>query len=152
MPRKMIVTLPAGHLAASATQALETALQTVYARHLEDGRPPLVLWCELPAGQGFVAGAPAAVHMLFVEVANGLPQPQREEAMLAFAQAYAAGTGVALEQPMVTLADADTFAAYLQANRGRLRWAARLRFALGTLWHALRSRRRLGYAQLRANL
>ena len=51
-------------------------------------------------------------------------------------------------KPLVSALDSPTVDAYLKGNRNRLKWHRRLGFLLGTLWHALISRKR----QVRANL
>lgn len=113
---------------------------------------PAVLWSALPQGQSFVAGSQGDVYLFLVEVPDGLEQSKREQVMMTFVERAAEAFGIEVTKPMVSALDTAKVAEYLAGNRNRLRWWRRPGFLLGTLWHAMRTKRRLGYGKIRANL
>ena len=148
----IVCTYHAGTIPPDRVRQLDTALTRVYREQLGTDRSVRVLWCELPAGQGFTAGAPSDVTYLMVEVDDGLDAARREAAMHAIANALAAGAEVPVERLMVTIADRAVFSQFLAAYRGRIRPRSRPWFWATTLVGLVRSRRRDGYLAIRANL
>lgn len=130
---------------------LEIALQRCHREHF-CAEPLLIVWCEVPRGQGWTEGRLSDVSWLMVEVEDGLEPGRREHAMKALAAAFAGVAQVPIERVLITLADARVFAEYLAANRQRLRPLGRLRYLAtiaGSIWA---SRRRHGFASIPANL
>ena len=148
----IVCTFHAGTIPHDRVRGLETALTRAYRDQLGADRSVRVLWCELPAGQGFTAGRPSDVMYLMVEVDDGLEAARRETALHALANALAAGAQVPVERLMVTLADRAVFTRFLAAYRNRVRPRSRPWFWVTTLVGLARSRRRKGYLAIRANL
>jgi hypothetical protein len=148
----IVCTFHAGTIPPDHVRLLEAALTRAYRDQLGADRSVRVLWCELPAGQGFTAGRPSDVTYLMVEVDDGLDAARRESAMVAIASALAAGAEVPVERLMVTLADRAVFTRFLAAYRNRIRPRSRPWFWATTLAGLVRSRRRDGYLAIRANL
>jgi hypothetical protein len=148
----VVCTFRAGTIPRDRVRSVETALIRAYRDQLGSDRSVRVLWCELPAGQGFTAGKPSDLLYLMVEVDDGLDAARREAALHALAGALAAGASVPIEQLMVTVADRAVFARFLAAYRDRIRPRSRPWFWATTLVGLARSRRRDGYLALRANL
>jgi hypothetical protein len=148
----MVCTFHAGTIPPDRVRQLETALKRVYREQLGPERSVRVLWCELPAGQGFTAGRSSDVTYLMVEVDDGLEAARREAAMHAIAGALAAGAEVPVERLMVTLADRAVFSRFLGAYRDRVRTRSKPWFWATTIVGLVRSRRRDGYLAIRANL
>lgn len=147
---KILCTVHEGSFNRAGLLQLEAALTRRYAQLF--GEAPVLLWCELPRGQGFTEGRPSDVSFVMVEVEDGLDQARREAAMLALAQDWASVAGVGIEKLMITLADRSVFALYLRANRERLRPLSRPWYLVSTLAGLWSSKRREGYLALRANL
>lgn len=149
---KIICTVPEAAFSKSEITALEASLRDAYAEQFGDSESIMVLWYRLPPGQSYVAGSEDDVYIALVEVADGLDQVLREAAMLHFTKVFAESAGVSFGKPLVSMLDSSKVSEYLQANRERLRWSSRLRFLLGTLLHAVSSRRRDGFSSIKVNL
>lgn len=149
---KAICTVPAASTTKAQLAATEATFKSIYAEHFGAKQNLTVLWMRTPAGQTFQAGNPADIFLAMIEVENGLDQARREPAMWAFTNSWAEILGVDVTRLMVTCADATTVSGFLQGNRNRLRPASRLWFMLTTIVHLAQSRRREGFATLRANL
>lgn len=130
----------------------ESAFKAIYAQRFGTDKGLKVLWMLLPSSQTFQAGKPADIFLAMIEVPNGLDQDLREPAMWAFTNTWAEILGLKVECLMVTCADADTVSDYMAGSRNRLRNLARPGFMLSTVGHIISSKRRDGFAQLRANL
>ena len=150
--RKILCTIPQGTFSREQVLALEASLKQTYASHLGDRERVVVIWCELPPGQGFTERRPSEVSLVMVEVEDGLDAKRREAAMMALATEWARIASVDLEHLMLTLADRSLFDRYLAANRNRVRRRSRPWFLLGTMFHLWRSWSRQGYLSIRANL
>lgn len=149
---KIICTVPEAGTTQAQIAASEAAFRSTHEQHFGTGRGLTVLWMLTPAGQTFQAGQPADIYLAMIEVEDGLTQDRREPAMWAFTQQWAEILGVDVERLMVTCADTSTVDAYLRGNRDRLRAVSRPWFLVTTALHVVRSRRRDGFAALRANL
>ena len=148
--RKLICSVQEGHVPRQRIPDLEIALKRAYADHF--GAVPLVIWCEVPRGQGYTEGRLSDVSWLMVETADGLAQPRREAAMTALAREWSRVAGVPIERLMITLCDRKVFDTYLAANRNRLRPLSRPLYLLKLLLQIRASRQRDGYASIAANL
>lgn len=148
---KILCTVPEQRTTKAQILASEALFKSVYAEHFgsEDGLA--VLWVLAPAGQTFQAGKSADIFLTMIEVEDDLPQARREPAMWAFTRGWADILDVDVERLMVTCADSATVAEYVRGNRNRLRPISRIRFMLKTIVYVLQSRRRSGFAALRAN-
>ena len=149
--RKILCTVHQGQFSGAQLRELEGALKSRYAEQFGGVRAVLI-WCELPQGQGFTEGRPSDVSFAMVEVPDGLDQATREAAMLALASEFARVANVGIDKLTITLADSTLFDAYLAANRARIRPLSRPWFLASTLLHLWRSRRRHGYLAIKANL
>ena len=152
MPKKMICTVSEHACTDAQIQAAEQALTAVYQQHFGAGSKLLILWCKLPEEQSYVAGAADVVCIAMFEVDEDIEQPLRETAMLDVNRCLAESFSVPLEKPLVSALSSSKVNEYLRGNRNRLRRARRPGFLLSTLWHAVSSKRRQGYASIRANL
>ncbi len=149
---KIICTLPESSASREQILRCEAAFRASYEKHFGSGQSLTILWTLSPTGQTFQAGKPAGIYLAMIEVENGLDQGRREAAMWDFTRGWAEILELDIERLMVTVADSDTVAEYLRGNRGRLRPISRPWFVFSTLLYILRSRRRNGFAALRANL
>lgn len=149
---KIICNVPESSTTAAQIVDTEVAFKAIYAEHFGSAKGLTILWMLLPNGQAFQAGQPASVYIALIEVEDGLDQSQREPAMWAFSRRWAEIMGVNIERLMVTCMDSANVAEYLKGNRNRIRPMRRLWFVLTTIAYLLQSRRRNGYAELRANL
>ena len=150
--RKILCTIPEGRYSTEDILRLEFVLRARYAAHFGRQHRLLILWCAIPPGQAFTEGRVSDVNVGLIQVADDLDQAQREDAMLDFAHAWAEAVGIDVRDLIITMTDARRVNRYLSANRNRLRWFSRPGYLLGAIAHAVRSRRRDGYARLRANL
>ena len=149
---KILCTVPEASTSKEQILASEAKFKAIYAEHFGTDKGLTILWILSPAGQTFQAGQPADIFLAMIEVEDGLDQSQREPAMWAFANSWAGILGVDVERLMVTCADSSTVNEYMQGNRDRLRPLSRVGFMLSTIAHIIKTRRREGYAALRANL
>lgn len=149
---KIICTVPAHRFQGEEILALEAMLKQEYQLLFGKKHKPTMIWYPLPEGQGYTAGEQAELHLLMIEVDNGLDQALREQGLFAFAGAWHRATGVPEDKIMATLCDSDKLKEYLRANPKRLRAVSRPGFVIGTLVHLATSKLRLGYAAMRANL
>lgn len=152
MPQKIICTVPQRLCTPAQIAAAEQKLSEVYHKHFGADARLAILWCGLPAGQSYVAGKEDDVYIVMLEVPEELDQSRREAAMLDFTSCVAEVFDLPLEKPLVSALPPSKINEYLAANRNRLHWLHRPGFLLGTLWHALSSKRRNGFAAIRANL
>lgn len=152
MPMKIICTIPERLCTAAQISSAEQALTSAYREHFGEAPRLTILWCGLPAGQSFVAGIEDDVYIVMLEVPEGLEQDRREAAMMGFTRSFASAFDLPLEKPLVSALPPSKVNEYLAANRKRLHWLHRPGFLLGTLLHAVTSRRRNGFSAIRANL
>jgi hypothetical protein len=148
--KKVLASIQQDAIDRALIPALEEALRAEYTVQFGPSKL-LVVWCEVPRGQAYTAGAPADISWLMVEVADGTAQPVRERAMLAMAAAFARVAAVGVDRMMVTLCDSALFEQYLAANRARIRPMPRALFALKLLWQVVSSRYRFGHTMISAN-
>ena len=149
--RKIICSVQAGKLDRDLIPSLEAALKRIYREQFDAAHRVVVLWCEVPQGQGFTEGRLSDVSWVMVEVDDGLDQAAREKAMQAMANEWARIARVSTEKLMITLSDSSVFNQYLAANRRRIRPLRRPGFVLATLLRLWHTRRRDGYASINAN-
>lgn len=152
MPRKILCTIPERVCSTDRILAAEDVLRAAYREHFGADGSLVVVWCPLPDGQSYVAGSKDDVYLVMFEVAGGFDQSAREAAMMDFTGRVAELFQIDFAKPLVTALDSSKIDEYLAANRNRLRPSRRPGFVVATLWHALRSRSRDGFATLRANL
>lgn len=149
---KIICTIPEHSLSQAQILTLEAALRQMYHEHFGRQSAVDVFWSQLPEGQSYVAGAADEVYIVLVEAPDGLEQPRREAALTAFAATFAEHAGIDLRKPLISVLDSAKVREYLRENRRRLKMTSRPGFLLGTLMHAILSRRRDGFASIRTNL
>ena len=152
MPRKIICTVPEQVCSKDCILELEEALSASYIEALGATASPTILWCPLPAGQSYVAGSEDDVYIFLVEVQDGLEQSQREVVMMNIAKCASQSFGIDIGKPLVSALDSSMVKEYLKGNRNRLKWHRRPGFLLGTLWHAIISKKQNGFSTMRANL
>jgi hypothetical protein len=150
--RKILCNVQDGQFSKNQILALEASLVRGCREHLGDSGPVLVIWCAVPRGQLFTEGKPSRCSSVMIEVDDGLTQARREAAMHALANEWARIAETSTHDLLLTLGDRSTFAAYLAANRDRVRPSRRWVFTLRTLAALVRSRLRDGYASIPANV
>ena len=150
--RKLICSVQQGKVARALFPGLEAALKSCYAEHFGARPAVMMIWIEVPQGQGYTEGRLSDVSWIMVEVEDGLAQSRREAAMLALAAQWARVAGVATDRIVLTLCDSAVLSQYLAANRQRLRPLSRIGYLVKTLTALWSSRRRHGFLSMPANL
>lgn len=150
--RKVLCTVDGEQVGDDQKKALESAFRANYAEHLSATDKLTVIWCELPANQGYTNYQQPCVSLIVIEASDGLDQPIREAMLSACAADWARITGIAQEQLMISVFDATAFAEYLAANQRRMSAAGRIRFAAHMLVSLLRSKFARGLLAFNPNL
>ncbi len=150
--RKIICSVQQRKIARALFPDLEAALKRCYAEHFGARPAAVVIWIEVPHGQGYTEGRLSDVSWIMVEVEDGLTQSRREAAMLALAAEWARVAGVSTDRIVLTLCDSAVLGLYLAANRKRLRPLGRIGHLVKTLAALWSSRRRDGFLSVPANL
>ena len=112
----------------------------------------MILWCGLPEGQSYVAGTANDVFIVMLEVEEGLEQSSREAAMMDITRRFSNSFDIPFEKALVSALASSKVNEYLMGNRNRLKWYKRPGFLIGTLWHAVTSKKRDGFSSIRANM
>lgn len=150
--KKVICTVNAEQVGDGQKKSLETALRSNYARHICAKEKLTIVWCELPANQGFTNYEQPCVSLVVIEAPDDLEQTVREQMLSDCATDWSKVTGSAPERLMITVFDASEFAFYMAANQRRLSLAGRIRFALHMATSFIRSKARRGLLVFNANL
>lgn len=150
--KKVICTVNAEQVGDSQKKALETALRSNYAKYLSATEKLTIVWCELPADQGFTSYEQPCVSLVVIEAPDGLEQVVREQMLADCAADWSKVTGIAPERLMISVFDASEFAFYMAANQRRLSLVGRIRFALHMASSFLRSKTSRGLLVFNPNL
>ncbi|MFR9752304.1 hypothetical protein ACL02S_14880 [Nocardia sp. 004] len=135
----------------SRFRAIEHALVGAYRHALDSADRPLVVWMEVPAGQGFTESRPSSMSWLMAEVDDGLDAARRERVLLAMSEAWSTATGTRSDQLMLAVCDSSSFVRYQRLNAARVRPIARPLFLVRTAARLAWSRVRHGYLSLPVN-
>lgn len=149
---KIICTIPQDSLSNDEILETQEQLAGAYSELFPESAKPTVFWSLLPSGQSYVAGQAGNIYLALVEVDEDLDQAVRENAMLSFTQTFAAAMNISFEKPMVTFVDSPKLGEYMKANRDRLHWLRKPLFLLTSIFHALSSSKKRGFASIRTNL
>lgn len=133
-------------------KALEAMLRANVANILRDDSRVSVLWCELPADQGFTNYEQPCVSLVVIEAEDGLGQARREAMMGACAESWSEVTGIPSERLMISVFDRSVFSRYMAANQQRMSGLGRIRFALHVARQFAVSKLRRGVLAFHANL
>lgn len=150
--KKVVCTVNADQVGDDHKHALESAFRSNYARHLSPRERLTIIWCELPADQGFTNYEQPCVSLVVIEAKDGLGQAAREAMLSACAADWARITGVSSERLMISVFDETQFAVSMAANRGRMSLWGRIRFAAHMATSLLRSRATRGLLAFNPNL
>ena len=150
--KKVLCTVDPSQVSDGQKKTLQAMLRENYAKHLAPDTRLSIVWCELPAEQGFTNYEQPCVSLVVIEAEDGLDQARREAMLTDCAQGWSELTGISSERLMISVFDASVFARYMAANQQRMSGAGRLRFASRMLKQFLVSKIRRGMLVFNANL
>lgn len=150
--RKILCTIDGSQISDSLKKKLEAAFRTHYARHLTPSEKLTILWCELPAEQGFTNYEQPCVSLIVIEAQDGLDQAARERMLADCARDWSRITRIPQDRLMISVFDASEFADYMAANQRRLSGFGRIRFVTHLLFSLMRSKASRGVLAFHPNL
>ena len=150
--RKVLCTVDGSQISDSQKKELENAFRTNYAQHISASEKLTVIWCELPASQGFTNYEQPCVSLIVIEARDGLDQAIRETMLADCAAEWARITQIPQERLMISVFDATEFGDYMAANQRRLSAFGRLRFVTHMLISLMRSKASRGLLAFNPNL
>jgi hypothetical protein len=146
-----ICTVQEGSIDPSEYAALAAALTAALQDSVGTAARPALVWCEVPRGQAFTAGAPSSVSLVMIEVADRLDSSTRSAALRSMSDAWCDTAGVQPDQLMLTLADSSEFSNYLRLMQQRIRPTHRPAYLARTGATLAASRLRRGHFSAPAN-
>lgn len=149
--RKVLCTIHEGQISKPQIHDLEAMIKRIYRDRINGEQRLLVVWTELPRGQGFTEAKPSRVSWVMAEVDDHLDQQTREAAMHTIADEWARIAKVSTGNLMLTLCDKSLFSRNSQAFRQRIAPGARLSYKLKLLTHLIVTKFRQGYFAMKAN-
>ncbi len=149
--RKVLCTIHEGQISKPQIHDLEAMIKRIYRDRINSEQRLLVVWTELPRGQGFTEAKPSRVSWVMAEVDDHLDQQTREVAMHTIADEWARIAKVSTGNLMLTLSDTSQFTRLAQAMQQRIAPGARLSYMLKLLTHLIVTKFRQGYFAMKAN-
>lgn len=149
--RKVMCTIQEGQISKPQIHDLEAMIKRIYRDQINGEQRLLVVWTEMPRGQGFTEAKPSRVSWVMVEVDDHLDQQTREAAMTAISDEWARIANVSTGNLMLTIADTSQFSRLAQAMQQRIAPGARLSYMLKLLTHLIVMKLRHGYFAMKAN-
>jgi hypothetical protein len=130
---------------------LEAMIKRVYRDQINSEQRLLVVWTEMPRGQGFTEAKPSRVSWVMVEVDDHFDQQKREAAMKTISDEWARIAKVSTGNLMLTISDTSQFSRLAQAFQQRIAPGARLSYMLKLMTHLIVTKLRHGYFAMKAN-
>jgi hypothetical protein len=144
-------TIHEGQISKPQIHDLEAMIKRVYRDRINGEQRLLVVWTEMPRGQGFTEAKPSRVSWVMVEVDDHLDQQKREAAMKTISEEWARIAKVSTGNLMLTIADTSQFSRLAQAMQQRIAPGARLSYMLKLMTHLIVTKLRHGYFEMKAN-
>jgi len=149
--RKALCTIHEGQISQVQIHGLEAMIKKVYRERINSEQRLLVVWTEMPKGQGFTNAKPSRVSWVMVEVDDHLDQEKRETAMKAISDEWARIAEVSAGNLMLTMSDTSQFSRLGQAIQQRIAPGARPIYMLKVLTNLIAAKLRYGYFAMKAN-
>ena len=149
--RKALCTIHEGQISQVQIHSLEAMIKKVYRERINSEQRLLVVWTEMPKGQGFSEAKPSRVSWVMVEVDDHLDQEKRETAMKAISDEWARIARVSAGNLMLTMSDTSQFCRLGQAIQQRIAPGARPIYMLKVLTYLIAAKLRYGYFAMKAN-
>ena len=149
--RKALCTIHEGQISQVQIHSLEAMIKKVYRERINSEQRLLVVWTEMPKGQGFSEAKPSRVSWVMVEVDDQLDQEKRETAMKAISDEWARIAEVSTGNLMLTMSDTSQFSRLGQAIQQRIAPGARPIYMLKVLTNLIAAKLRYGYFAMKAN-
>ena len=149
--RKAMCTIHEDQISKPQIHDLEAMIKSVYRDQINSEQRLLVVWTEMPRGQGFTEAKPSRVSWVIVEVDDHFDQQRREAAMKTISDEWARIAKVSTGNLMLTIGDTSQFSRLAQAMQQRIAPGARLSYMLKLMTRLILSKLRNGYFEMKAN-
>jgi len=150
--KKILCTVDSELVGDVQKKALETMFRLNYKTYLSSSENTIIVWCELPAAQGYTNYKQPCVSLVVIEAQDGLDQKKREMMLLNCSEAWSTITGTAQDSLMISVFDKPQFDSYMSANQQRLSLLGRLRLLRHITFSFLRSKATRGLLVFNSNV